>query len=118
MLAIKVDENLPNETAERLAAAGHDAATVFQQNLNGRPDELVIDVCKREGRVLITLDRDFEDIRAYPPANYPGIVVLRPARLDKQRVLAIIDRLVAVLDTEPVAAKLWIVDDASIRVRE
>lgn len=118
MLALKVDENLPNEAAERLTAAAHDVATVFQQGLNGRPDELLIDVCRREGRVLVTLDRDFEDIRTYPPADYPGIIVLRPAHLDKRRILAIIDRLVSVLDVEPVAAKLWIVDDVSIRVRD
>jgi len=42
-----------------------------------RAGERVIDVCRREGRVLITLDLDFSNILSYPPSDFAGIVVLR-----------------------------------------
>jgi hypothetical protein len=40
--------------------------------------------CKREGRILLTLDLDLSDIRAYLPEEFPGILVLRP---DKTGIL-------------------------------
>ena len=43
--------------------------------------------------------------------------MLRLARLDKPRVLSLLQRLLSVLEREPLAGKLWIVDDASVRVR-
>ena len=37
-MKFKVDEYMPIEVAEMLANAGHDAATVPDQQLGGRPD--------------------------------------------------------------------------------
>jgi len=117
MLKFKIDENLPNEAAGLLAGAGHDAVTVADQQMAGRPDANLAAVCLQEGRAVVTLDLDFADIRAYPPADYPGIIVLRLARLDKTRVLSVLTRLLPVLDEESLAGKLWIVEEASVRVR-
>jgi len=113
----KLDENLPVEAADVLRAAGHDALTVLEQHMGGRPDTDVASVCRQEGRTVITLDLDFADIRAYPPAEYPGIVVLRLMRLDKRHVLAVMHRLSAMIDREPLEGKLWIVDETSVRIR-
>jgi predicted nuclease of predicted toxin-antitoxin system len=93
-----VDENMPAEVATMSVEAGHDALTVPDQQLGGRPDTEIADICQREGRAIFTLDLDFADIRAYPPSDYPGIVVLRLPRLDKNRVLATVHRLLPTLD--------------------
>src|SRR5438876_109704 len=118
MLKFKVDENMPAETATLLAGAGHDAMTVPQQRLGGQPDPNIAAVCQQEGRAIVTLDLDFADIRVYSPANYAGIIVLRLSRLDKSRILAVIQRLLPDLDQEPLKGKLWIVEYAKIRVRD
>ncbi len=117
MLKFKVDENLPVEASELLSGAGHDAVTVHDQRLAGHPDANLASVCQQEGRAVLTLDLDFADIRAYPPGDYPGIIVLRLARLDKSRVLSVLQRLLPVLEHEPLSGKLWIVDEANVRVR-
>jgi predicted nuclease of predicted toxin-antitoxin system len=117
MLKFKVDENLPAEVAGVLAAAGHDAVTVADQQMVGRPDTDLATVCRAEQRAMVTLDQDFADIRMYPPAAYPGIVVFRLARLDKHHVLSVLRRLLPLLSREPLTAKLWIVQEATIRVR-
>jgi predicted nuclease of predicted toxin-antitoxin system len=77
----KLDENLSPSLAALFAADGHEAHSVVQQALGGQPDERVIDVCRREQRALITLDLDFSNILAYPPAKFTGIVVLRAGAL-------------------------------------
>jgi predicted nuclease of predicted toxin-antitoxin system len=117
MLKFKVDENMPIEVAELFARAGHDALTVGDQRMAGQPDSNVATVCQRESRAVVTLDLDFADIRAFPPGDYAGIIVLRLARLDKLRVLSVRQRLLAVLGREPLLGKLWIVDESSVRVR-
>ena len=116
-LKFKVDENMPAEAATMLRAAGHDATTVPDQQLSGRPDTDIAAVCKQEDRAVVTLDLHFADIRAYPPAEYAGIVVLRLSRVDKRRVLVAIQRVLPLVDQEPLAGKLWIVDDATVRIR-
>ena len=118
MTRFKLDENLPREATELLRDARHDAVSVMDQEMSGQSDDTVAAVCRREGRALVTLDLDFADIRAYPPGDYVGIVVLRLARLDRERVLTVLSRLAPLFDTEPLTGRLWIVDESSIRVRE
>ena len=75
----KIDEQLPLEIKELLVQHQHDAVTVAEQDMAGNIDPDVAQVCRKEGRALLTLDLDFSDIRAYPPEDYHGIVVFRPA---------------------------------------
>lgn len=114
----KLDENLPTEATDVFRNAGHEAVSVMDQQMGGHPDENVAAVCQRERRAVVTLDLDFADIRAYPPADYAGIIVLRLARLDRARVLSVLTRLTPLLDVEPLVGRLWIVDESSLRTRE
>jgi len=79
----KVDENLPAEVASIMRESGHDAVTVPERRCGGAADTWLAALCQREGRIPFTLDMDFADIRAYPPAAFPGLIVLRLARQDK-----------------------------------
>ncbi|WP_246604644.1 DUF5615 family PIN-like protein [Chloracidobacterium aggregatum] len=72
-MTFKVDENLPVDIADLLRQAGYDAATVFEQRLEGSPDSSLAAVCQKEGRVLVTLDTDFADILAYPTGSVPWL---------------------------------------------
>ncbi len=65
-MQFKIDENLPVEIAELVTNTGYEAKTVNEQQLQGIKDPVLIDVCKHENRVLVTLDTNFSDIRAYP----------------------------------------------------
>lgn len=116
-MRLKLDENLPVDVAMLLRGAGHDAATVLEQEMGGRPDLDVAAICQREDRTLITLDTDFADIRAYPPEQYGGLLVLRLRQQDKPYVLDVLKRLLPLLDQKSLGGRLWIVGDERIRVR-
>ena len=58
-MRFKLDENLGRRGRDLLTAAGHNVATVFDQNLNQAPDSEIIEVCRQERRCLVTLDLDF-----------------------------------------------------------
>ena len=117
-MKFKIDESLPVEVADQLQQANQEASTVYDQDLAGAVDEDIAEVCLTEGRILVTLDLDFADIRAYPPGKYPGIIVLRLKQHDKPYVLSITSRWIKALATEPIEKRLWIVDDQRIRIRE
>lgn len=114
----KIDENLPIEVADLLRASGHDALTIHDQNMVGDADFQIALICQMEQRALLTLDLDFSDIRAYPPSDHAGIVVLRPQSQGKSTVLDLISKLIPLLQTEPLTGKLWIVQENGLRVRE
>jgi predicted nuclease of predicted toxin-antitoxin system len=116
-MKFKIDENLPAEIVDLLVAAGHDAVSVWQQGLSGATDTEVASVCLAEGRVLVTLDVDFADPRAYPPAGLPGIVVLRLRRQSRDHVVESVRRIVTHLTEEATAGRLWIVSEHQIRIR-
>ncbi|MBA3521777.1 MAG: DUF5615 family PIN-like protein [Gemmatimonadales bacterium] len=100
----KLDENMPLDAAELLRQAG-------------ARDERVITVCRSEGRILLTLDLDFADIRVYPSAEGPGVIVFRPREPNAEQVLRLLARALHVLATEPIERRLWIVEEARIRIR-
>jgi len=116
-MRFKTDENLPVEATEAFCAAGHDALSVREQGLGGRPDPQVVAVCLEENRVLVTLDADFADIRAYPPSRSPGLIVLRIANQSRGLVVTYVRRLIAALRDSDCSGQLWIVEPQRIRVR-
>ncbi len=116
-MKFKIDENLPVEVAILLIKKGHNATTVYQENLNGAPDSDISIVCQREKRTLVTLDTDFADIHSYPPQDFPGLIILRLKRQDKLHVLSILNRLIMLLQYEPLDRHLWIVDEKRVRIR-
>ncbi len=117
-MRFKVDENLPVEIAEELRQSGDEAATVLEQGRSGSDDAQIAALCREEGRILVTLDLDFADIRAYPPAEYPGLIVLRLARQDRPHVLSVFRRLGRLLHAGSLQGQLWIVEEGRIRIRE
>jgi predicted nuclease of predicted toxin-antitoxin system len=116
-MKFKTDENMPAEAAEDLRQAGHDALTVADQQLAGQPDVRVAEVCRMEGRALLTLDLDFSDIRVFPPSVYAGIIVLRPSVQTVKNIRRLVGQVVALLSAEPLVGHLWIVDEGQVRIR-
>jgi predicted nuclease of predicted toxin-antitoxin system len=116
-MQFKIDENLPIEIAELLINAGHNAKTVTAQQLKGAKDPVLIDICRSEHHVLVTLDTDFSDIRSYPPEEFSGIIVLRVRIQAKHHVIKVFRNIIPLIDTEPLMRHLWIVEETRVRIR-
>ncbi|MGH9152952.1 MAG: DUF5615 family PIN-like protein [Acidimicrobiales bacterium] len=85
-MRIKLDENIPAAAAGVATDLGHGADTVVDEDLAGAPDADVLAASTVERRLLVTLDRGFGDVRAYPPGSHAGIVVLRVDAQDASTV--------------------------------
>jgi len=117
-LRFKLDENIPREAEAILNGSGHDSHSVISENIGGCPDEKLIEVCRQEQRILVTLDLDFSDIRWYPPALHSGIWILRPSTQSVSVICSLLERALRMLKIEPAERKLWIVENERIRIRD
>lgn len=91
--------------------------TVLAQHMQGQNDSRILQACRREDRVLVTLDLDFADMRAYPPRDHPGFILLRVRTQDKPHILHVFERAIALIGTEPLEHRLWIVEETRVRIR-
>ena len=117
-MKFKIDENHPADTAEALRQSGFAADTVADEDLSGSDDETVVGRSRSEDRILVTLDLDFANIRAYPPGECSGIIVPRLKRQDKATVLSYVRRLVAALASRSPDRELWVIDGNRIHFRQ
>jgi predicted nuclease of predicted toxin-antitoxin system len=114
---IKIDENLPAELVELLAARGIDADSSTEEGLAGRPDDDIWRAAQNADRLLITQDLDFSDVRRFQPGTHAGLVLDRLHEPSRKRL---IERTCQLFDS--VEANTWqgcfvVVTDHKYRVR-
>jgi predicted nuclease of predicted toxin-antitoxin system len=114
---IKLDENLPHDLKSLLRSFGHDVTDVPEEGLSGAADPPVLQIAATEGRILMSFDTDFANIRHYPLGSHNGIVVFR---LTDQRWKALegpVRKLLTSVNLEDLAGGLAIVQEVRIRYR-
>ena len=115
-MRFKLDENLGRLARALLEAAGHDVATVHQEDLCSASDDRIIEASLQEERCLVTLDLEFGNPLRYRAANYAGIAVLRlPAKPSPEDLENAVRTLIAGLQPT-IARHLWIIEAGRIRV--
>lgn len=115
-MRLEIDENMPASSSRVLTRHGHDVETVYQEQLVGAPDARLASVCRDENRILISLDLDFANIRAYPPSEYPGIIVLRPRTQSAIAVNNLVDEFLRAAHSEDPRGALWVIEPGRIRI--
>jgi predicted nuclease of predicted toxin-antitoxin system len=116
-MKIKVDENMPQQVVPLLAAHGHDVATVADEGLAGTDDAILARAAIQDGRMLLTLDRGFGDIRRFPPGQHPGILVVRLKDQRPAQVEATLRALLSAHNLDDLAGCTVIVHHRLVRIR-
>lgn len=116
-LAVKLDEDLSPLVAEPLQAAGHDVATVLGQGWSGLKDPEQWARIGLESRLLITADKGFGDVRAYPPGSHPGILLLRADGESILEYRALVERVLAKHNLAALVGTTTVATPRSIRIR-
>jgi predicted nuclease of predicted toxin-antitoxin system len=118
-MKFKLDENIGRRGQDLLRAAGHDVATIFDQQMGGAADESIFRICAEEGRTLITLDHDFCQVLRFPPKKSSGIVILElPPRATCESLLNRLREMMALLQSRTLQNELWIVEPGRIRIHQ
>lgn len=117
--ALLLDANLPRSCGRALRALGFDVREVRDSLPVGASDESVAGVARQQGRLLVTRDFDFADIRNYPPADYRGILVIQlPDDARADQVTRLVQAFLADEARLPLlAGRLAIVQPGRVRYR-
>lgn len=115
------DQCVPAEITDILRRHGHQV-TLLREVIPIRSlDPVVIAKAQESGTILLSLNGDFADIVAYPPANYQGIVGLQ-LHNHPEIIPQLITRLLAFLDANPAQGfdrgKLFLVEVHRVRIRQ
>lgn len=116
-MKLKLDENLSRYLKQTLSALQHDVITVADENLLSQPDTVVGAAANGEGRILLTLDLEFADLRKYPPGSHPGIILFRPRSFGPLAVNRFVEDFVRDTDLVLVTGCVVVVDPGRVRVR-
>jgi predicted nuclease of predicted toxin-antitoxin system len=92
-MKLKLDENIPVDLVQVLAAIGHEADTVSAENICGCSDDELWAVVQHESRFLITQDMDFSDIRKFAPGSHHGILLIRLRTPDRASLVQRVEEL-------------------------
>jgi len=115
------DHCVSNLIMESLAVAGHEVLRLKDHMPAESPDSAVIAKAQELGAILLSLNGDFGDIVAYPPARFGGIIALQILNHPEITSL-LLERLKRYLEVhahmEDYRGKLITVDAARIRVRQ
>jgi predicted nuclease of predicted toxin-antitoxin system len=114
---LKVDENLPDEIADVFIAHGHDALTVEDQGWRGFSDDALWQGIQAEGRWLVTADKDFGDLRRFPPGAHAGVILLRPAQENRREYTRLAQDVAGRFNLDDIAGAVVVVNDRGVRIR-
>ncbi len=116
-MLVKVDEDLPRDAARLLRERGHDASTVLEQGMGGWKDAELWEAVQRERRFLITADKGFADILAFPPCSHAGVLLLRPGDDGIQPILDLLDGVLRSYALDTLTGTLTVATPRGIRIR-
>lgn len=114
-----LDANVPRSVLQVLAQHGHSGTLLADIGLGDAPDDRVATRARAHGAVLVTRDLDFADVRAYPPKDSPGILVLRlPDDWTAGRIVSLVDRFFSTIELVPhIPGHLVILEPHQVRFR-
>lgn len=110
-----MDQNFDRRLARPLRGQGHDVTVVGVDYPPGLPDPEVLAIANREGRIILTHDRDFGELVVSRHLPHAGIIYLRLRRVTLE---AKWERLNQVL-TENVGqlGRFIVVTEGGVRIR-
>jgi predicted nuclease of predicted toxin-antitoxin system len=111
------DECTFTQTVLLMRENGCDVKRVQDLGMSGSSDPAVFQTAQEIEAVLVTTDRGFGDVRAYPPSSHRGMIVLKMSP-DPKQVQAVHRTLQTLLETEDTfEGTLFIADAQKYRKR-
>ena len=113
----KLDENIPLQLGRMLKSKGYSVSSVFSEKICGIKDKELLKICKENDYILITLDKDFANIQAYPPSKHKGIILIRLKSQGSHSIINCFERFMAQVPLLRAKNTLIIIEEENIRIR-
>lgn len=87
-MKLLADENVHGDIVTALRSDGHDVRWVVEGGWAGSEDLVLLELARREGRLILTADKDFGELVEFDPNTPPvGVILLRYRFLDINRMI-------------------------------
>ena len=116
-MKLKLDENLSRHLKPMLTLLEHDVLTAADEGLLSQSDVVVAPASMAEGRMLLTLDLEFGDLRKHPPGHHPGIVLFRPRSYGPLSVNRFVEEFIRETNLSELEGCVVLVEPNRVRVR-
>lgn len=104
-------------TAQALRQEGYDAVHLIEERLERLPDPAILAKAQQEGRILLTFDLGFGELRAAGSEALPSVITFRLQRTTPTFVTARLLEVLAECSLELEAGAIITVRDARYRLR-
>lgn len=90
-----LDQNVSARVADLLRQRGHEAIHTRDVNLSTAEDAAILEWCRNENRIVITMDADFHALLALAGATTPSVIRIRIESLPDDEFTALVERVIA-----------------------
>ncbi len=86
--------------------------------MSGWKDAQLWIAVQRDERYLVTADKEFGDIRVYPPGTHQGILLLRPDEDGIRPILELLQKVLNTYNLEDLIGATTVASPRGIRLRK
>lgn len=110
-----LDENVEHRLALFLTEQGHDCASIAHDYPGALADDDVLEIARRDRRILITNDLDFGELAVRWGTRHFGIVLFRLPAGDVAAKTAALTELLAIHSEQ--MRQFFVIDSSGVRIR-
>jgi predicted nuclease of predicted toxin-antitoxin system len=99
-----------------LQAHGHEGVHAHQIGKDRAPDDELLEIARREDRVIVTADLDFPRLMALSLAEGPGLILFRGGNYSDQEMCELLTLVLRRVPAETLEKSVCVVDRKRIRV--
>ncbi|MBX3398100.1 MAG: DUF5615 family PIN-like protein [Gemmataceae bacterium] len=114
-MKVLVDVSAGLRIAEALRSSGHDVVSV--RDVDPRmSDRDILDWATRDGRLIVTMDKDFGELVHRSGQSHSGVLLLRLDTMGSEEKVRVVNAIFANFATE-LAARFSVYQDGRLRIR-
>jgi predicted nuclease of predicted toxin-antitoxin system len=99
-----------------LATCGHEGVHAHQIGRDRASDDELLELARRESRVIITADLDFPRLIALTLADGPGLILFRGGSYSDSEMCDLLGRVLQEVPSELLDRSICVVDRTNVRV--
>jgi predicted nuclease of predicted toxin-antitoxin system len=115
-MTIFADECVYQITVELVRSWGFLVVTAQEVGLAGHTNSELLVYSQNHQLIFLTRDKDFADIRIYPPSDFNGIIVIKITPSNQHEVHEILHQLLSTTPLNELNSRLVIVDRKKYRI--
>jgi predicted nuclease of predicted toxin-antitoxin system len=99
-----------------LRVHGHEGVHAYQIGRSRATDDELLELARREDRIVITADLDFPRILVLNSAAGPGVVLFRGGNYSEQEMCELLERVLEEVPVRTLERSICVVDKKRIRI--